>query len=78
MIGWKPGEPWEIPEEIHYNAWIAERTNALMEQYSEDDQNFFLWASFFDPHPQYMVPEPYASMYDPATGYGSCPSGGRV
>jgi len=61
----KPGEAWEIPEEIHYNTWIAERTNALMEQYKEAGDNFFLWASFFDPHPQYMVPEPYASMYDP-------------
>jgi uncharacterized sulfatase len=60
-----PGDPWEIPEEIHYNAWIAERTNALMEAYQESEENFFLWASFFDPHPQYMVPEPYASMYDP-------------
>lgn len=63
----EPGQPWEIPEEIHYNAWIAERTNALMEAYQESDENFFLWASFFDPHPQYMVPEPYASMYDPET-----------
>ncbi len=62
----QPGEPWEIPEAIHYNAWIAERTNALLEQYRQQDRNFFLWASFFDPHPQYMVPEPYASMYDPA------------
>ncbi len=62
----KNGESWDIPEEIHYNTWIAERTNALMEQYAADHQNFFLWASFFDPHPQYMVPEPYASMYDPA------------
>ena len=59
-----PGESWEIPEEIHYNTWIAERTNALMEQYATKDENFFLWASFFDPHPEYMVPEPYASMYE--------------
>lgn len=61
----EPGQPWEIPEEIHYNTWIAERTNALLEEYSKGEKNFFLWASFFDPHPQYMVPEPYASMYDP-------------
>jgi len=63
----QPGQTWEIPEESHYNAWIAERTNARMEHYKDEDQNFFLWASFFDPHPQYMVPEPYASMYDPET-----------
>lgn len=62
----RPGEAWDIPPELHYNTWISERTNALMEQFANDGQNFFLWASFFDPHPQYMVPEPYASMYDPA------------
>ncbi len=24
-----------------------------------------MWSSFFDPHPPYLVPEPWASMYDP-------------
>lgn len=61
----KPGEPWDIPEDLHYNAWIAERTNALMEKYRQENRSFFLCANFFDPHPQYMAPEPYASMYDP-------------
>jgi uncharacterized sulfatase len=61
------GQAWEIPEEIHYNAWIAERTNALLTDCASKERNFFIWASFFDPHPQYMVPEPYASMYNPAT-----------
>lgn len=62
----KPGEAWEIPEEIHYNTWIAERTNSLMAECARENRPFFLWASYFDPHPAYMVPEPYASMYDPA------------
>jgi len=62
----QPGEAWEIPEELHYNTWIAERTNALLDGYKARDERFFLWASFFDPHPAYMAPEPYASMYDPA------------
>ena len=62
----RSGQAWDIPEEYHYNAWIAERTNAFMCEYAERGERFFLWASFFDPHPQYMVPEPYASMYDPA------------
>lgn len=56
---------WDIPEEFHYNTWIAERTNALMDGYARKNEPFFLWASFLDPHPQYMVPEPYASMYSP-------------
>lgn len=56
---------WELPEKYHYNAWIAERTNALLDQYQENDESFFLWASFFDPHPPYLVPEPWDTMYDP-------------
>ena len=57
---------WNIPERFHYNAWITGRTNALLEQYNAADRNFFLWASYFDPHPSYLVPQPWASMYDPA------------
>ena len=29
------------------------------------DKSFHLWLSYPDPHPPYMVAEPYASMYDP-------------
>ncbi len=64
---------WRIPEEYHYDAWIAERTNTLLEQYKESDENFFLWSSFFDPHPDYFAPEPWDTMYDPETL--SVPSG---
>ncbi|WP_062108270.1 sulfatase family protein [Bacillus niameyensis] len=56
---------WAIPEEYHYNTWIAERTNAKLEEYVEKDENFFMWSSFFDPHPPYLVPEPWDTMYDP-------------
>ncbi len=57
---------WSIPEEYHYDAWIADRTNARLEEYARNGENFFLWASYFDPHPSYLVPEPWASMYDPS------------
>lgn len=56
---------WPIPEEYHYNTWIAERTNALLTDYKESGQPFFMWASFFDPHPEYLVPEPWDTLYDP-------------
>ncbi|WP_079910617.1 sulfatase [Paenibacillus sp. 32352] len=56
---------WPIPEKYHYNTWIAERTNNLLQQYRQADEAFFLWASFPDPHPPYLAPEPWASMYDP-------------
>lgn len=62
-----PGEKlvWPIPEEFHYNTWIAERTNQLLEEYHRNGDNFFLWASFPDPHPPYLAPEPWCNMYDP-------------
>ncbi len=58
---------WDLPERYHYNTWIAERSCALMTEAQAADQPFFLWSSFFDPHPDYLVPEPWASMYNPAT-----------
>jgi arylsulfatase A-like enzyme len=57
---------WRIPEEFHYDTWIADRTNALLRQYREEEAPFFLWASFFDPHPAYLVPEPWDRLYDPS------------
>jgi uncharacterized sulfatase len=58
---------WSIPEELHYNTWIVERTIARLERSAtRRDEPFFLWASFFDPHPPYLVPEPWDTLYDPA------------
>ncbi|MEK6646022.1 MAG: sulfatase-like hydrolase/transferase [Candidatus Firestonebacteria bacterium] len=61
----KQKHKWLIPEKYHYNTWIAERTNTLLEKYHKNNENFFLWASFFDPHPKYLVPEPWDTMYSP-------------
>ena len=57
---------WDLPEEYHHSHWVGERTIANMQRCVAEDKPFFLWASFFDPHPPYVVPEPWASMYDPA------------
>lgn len=59
---------WDIPEEYHYDAWIAERSEVLLEEYGEryrcEGKPFFLWSSFFDPHPIYLAPAPWDTMYD--------------
>ncbi len=57
---------WKLPEEFHYSVWTAERTIAHIEQSLDHGRPFFTWASFQDPHPPYLVPQPWASMYDPA------------
>ncbi|MES2460453.1 MAG: sulfatase-like hydrolase/transferase [Armatimonadota bacterium] len=56
---------WELPPDLHYTTWTAERSIAAIDRAQETDQPFFLWASFHDPHPPYLVPEPWASQYDP-------------
>jgi arylsulfatase A-like enzyme len=55
---------WDLPEEYHPTHWVGERTCANIETAVDDEKPFFLWASFFDPHPPYVVPEPWFSMYD--------------
>ncbi|MEO1249499.1 MAG: sulfatase-like hydrolase/transferase, partial [Pseudomonadota bacterium] len=56
---------WSLPAEFHYTTWTGERSLAFLDRAARYDENFFLWASFHDPHPPYTVPEPWASMYDP-------------
>lgn len=56
---------WELPQELHYTTWTAERTIAAIERDAAAGRPFFTWASFHDPHPPYLVPEPWASMYRP-------------
>ena len=58
---------WDLPEEYHHTHWIGERTIANIARCVDAEKPFFLWASFFDPHPPYVVPEPWASLYDPAS-----------
>lgn len=61
---------WAIPEEFHYTRWTGERTIAAME--CDDGRPFFLWSSFHDPHPPYLVPEPWASVFDPSDMQPGC------
>lgn len=57
---------WDLPEQFHYTTWTGQRTIANIEQAASEDRPFFLWSSFHDPHPPYLAPEPWFSMYDPS------------
>ena len=56
---------WDLPEQLHYSTWTAERTIACMQRSLAEKRPFFIWSSFHDPHPPYLVPQPWASMYKP-------------
>lgn len=55
-----------MPAELHYNAWIADRTIAYLEGAAQRDEPFMVWASFPDPHGPFAAPEPWYSMFDRA------------
>ena len=57
---------WTLPEEFHYTRWIGQRTRGRIDRACAENKPFFVSCNFFDPHPPYLVPEPWASMYDPA------------
>lgn len=56
---------WNCPEEYHLNAWIADVSKKRIDEAIERNKPFFIWSSFFDPHPPYLVPEPWDKMYNP-------------
>jgi arylsulfatase A-like enzyme len=61
----RDGRVWDLPEQYHYTRWTAERSIARIEKAAAAGRPFLCWASFHDPHPAYLLPEPWASMYSP-------------
>ena len=53
-----------VPPELHYNTWIADRSIAYLRDAAQREQPFMLWASFPDPHHPFAAPDPWFSMYD--------------
>ncbi len=54
----------DVPPELHYNNWIADNTINFINKLG-DDENFFAWCSFPDPHGPYVATKPYSEMYNP-------------
>jgi len=52
-----------VPHEVYYNQWISDLT--IEEMKSCDDQPFFMWCSFPDPHFPFGPPAPYNEMFSP-------------
>jgi arylsulfatase A-like enzyme len=57
-----------VPEDLYSSTYIAERTEAYLEDHASNhaDEPFFLFASFPDPHHPFTPPGKYWDMYDPA------------
>jgi arylsulfatase A-like enzyme len=76
--GANPGQP---GHEVHalqsgaieqsFEAMVSAQTIDLLREFAQEreqtDKPFFLWANFWGPHTPILIPEPYWSMYDPAS-----------
>ena len=61
------GQAWRtrLPEELHPTAWIADRAIDRIREASRQEQPFFVYCSFPDPHHPYTPPGRYWDMYKP-------------
>ncbi len=53
-----------VPEQLHYNSAIADKTIEFLKK-RDEDKPFFIWCSFPDPHHPFSPPAPWFDMYDP-------------
>ncbi len=58
--------PSQVPAEAYIDCWVGDQCVEHLNSLPED-QPFFLYASFPNPHNPFEPPEPYASLYDPET-----------
>jgi arylsulfatase A-like enzyme len=49
-------------------AFLTDNALRMLDEFSQDNEHpFFIRLDFHGPHPPMVIPEPYASMYDPAS-----------
>ena len=53
-----------IPAEAYIDTWVGDRAVDFIHNQAEDEP-FFMFVGFPNPHIPFDAPEPYASMYDP-------------
>jgi arylsulfatase A-like enzyme len=54
----------KIPQELHYNNWIADCSIEFLEECAGSNRPFFLWCSFPDPHFPFAAVEKWAKVYE--------------
>ena len=55
-----------LPEPLYEEAWIADRAIEFLEQEQKQARPWFLFVSMLKPHSEFVIPEPYATMYHAA------------
>lgn len=53
-----------LPDALHETTWCGQQTRDMLTQFAGQDRPFFLFSSYWKPHPSFELPDPWASMYD--------------
>ncbi len=48
-----------------YDSFVAAEADRLVRRYAQQDSPFAVWCCFHGPHPPFVIPEPYYSLYSP-------------
>ncbi len=59
------GRPSTMEEEDHFESFVARESIRFLENYTQNDQPFFLIASFLKPHEPFMPAKRFADMFQP-------------
>ena len=54
----------QYPPELQSTDWLIDQSIAFLRHRRDPAQPFCLWVSLIDPHPPFIIHEPYYSMYD--------------
>lgn len=55
---------WPIPDSYHDSNWVGSLTEQYLQDRASQDEPWFCWASFQDPHEPFCCPEPWFSNVD--------------
>lgn len=64
-VGWDQVYQTAIPAEVHPTSYVSEKAIEHLKDAAGQDQPFFMFVSFPDPHHPFSPPEGYADLYDP-------------
>lgn len=64
--GWDQVYQTAIPAEVHPTSYVSEKAIEHLKDAAGQDQPFFMFVSFPDPHHPFSPPAGYSGLYDPA------------
>ncbi|MBB6404073.1 sulfatase [Arthrobacter sp. AZCC_0090] len=63
--GWEQVYQTAVPAELHPSSYVGEKAIEQLKDAAGQDQPFFMFVSFPDPHHPFSPPQGYADLYDP-------------